>query len=70
MNSYLHVDKNNKYILSIQEGWDYKKLTAWAKYSVSFTQSRKRFVYTLMEATVSDSLMLLKHPNSKPKILK
>ena len=28
MNSYLHVDKNNKYILSIQEGWDYKKLTA------------------------------------------
>ena len=70
MNSYLHVDKNNKYILSIQEGWDYKKLTAWAKYSVSFTQSRKRFVYTLMEATVSDSLMLLKHPNSKQKILK
>ena len=66
MSSYLHVDKNNKYISRIHEGWDYNKLTAQAKYSVNFTQSRKRFVYTL----VSYSLMLQKHANSKQKILK
>ena len=58
MSSSVHIDSKNKDDLIIVEGPTQglgdTTLTAKAKYPINFTQSRKRFVYTIMEATVSD----------------
>ena len=51
MSSSVHVDNKGKDILILGEGatqWlDDSKLTEEAKYSINFTQSRKRFVLSL-----------------------
>ena len=40
-------------------------LTAETKYPINFMQSGKRFVYAIMEETLSFLLMLQKYINSK-----
>ena len=51
INSSLHIDKRNKYILILSEGQtqglDDTTLTAEVKYYITLTQSRKRFVLSL-----------------------
>ena len=51
ISSSVHMDNENKDILIIGEGpiqgLDDAKLTADAKYSINFTQPRKRFVLSL-----------------------
>ena len=51
MSSYVHIDIENKDILILDEGRtrgiDDTTLTAEAKFSVNFTQSGKRFVWSL-----------------------
>ena len=51
MSSSVHIDNKNKYILIVAEGQtqglDDTTLTAGAKYPVSFTQARKKFVLSL-----------------------
>ena len=57
MSSSVHVDDKGKDILILGEGptqgLDDTTLTAEAKYLINFTQSGKRFVLRVMEATVS-----------------
>ena len=48
------------------QGLDDTTLTAEVKYPINFTQSEK-IVYTIMEATVSNLLMVQKGINSKQK---
>ena len=51
MSSYVHVDNKGKDILILGEGatkgWDDTTLTVEAKYPIIFTQSGKRFVFSL-----------------------
>ena len=51
MNSFVDIDNKNKIILILDEGptqWlDNTTLIAEGKYPIGFTQSRKRFVFTL-----------------------
>ena len=82
MGSSVHIDNENKDILILGEGLtqglDATTLAAEAKYSINFTKSGKRFVYnkslqkvyTIMEATIFDLLMLQKYINSKQHTLK
>ena len=69
MSSSVDIDNKNKDILILGEGTtqvlDDTTLTAEAKYPINFMQSGKRFVYAIMEATVSFLLMLQKYINSK-----
>ena len=67
----MHIDNNYKDILILSkrttQELDDTTLRAEAKYPIYFTQPRKRFVYTIMEATVFYLLMLQKYTNSKQK---
>ena len=69
MSSSVHIDNEGKHILILGEGptqgLDDITLTTEAKYPINFTQSGKRFVYTIMEATVSYLLMLQKYISLK-----
>ena len=69
MSSSVDIDNKNKDILILGEGTtqvlDDTTLTAETKYPINFMQSGKRFVYAIMEATVSFLLMLQKYINSK-----
>ena len=51
MSSSVHIDNKEKDILILGEGstqgLDDPTLTAEAKYPINFTQSRKRFIFTL-----------------------
>ena len=51
MSSYVHADNQGKDILILGEGatkgWDDTTLTVEAKYPIIFTQSGKRFVFSL-----------------------
>ena len=78
MSSSVYADNNGKDILILGEGptqgLDYATLTAEAKYPITFTQSGKRFVYTIkrkvytiMEGIVSCLLMLQNYISSKQK---
>ena len=70
MASSVHIDNKEKDILILGEGptqgLDDTTLTAESKYSINFTQSRKRFVLGLhlMKATVSYLLMLQRYISS------
>ena len=74
MSSSVNVDNKNKDIVILGEwptqGLDDTTLTAEAKYPINFTQPIKRFVYTIMEATVCYLLLLQKYINSNQKPLK
>ena len=69
MSSSVDIDNKNKDILILGEGTtqvlDDTTLTAETKYPINFMQSGQRFVYAIMEATVSFLLMLQKYINSK-----
>ena len=75
--SSVHGDNKEKNILALGEvptqRLDDTTITKEAKYSINFTESRKRFVLevcTIMKATVSYLLMLQKYIISKYKFHK
>ena len=76
MSSSVHVDNKEKDILILGEGptqqLDDTTLTAEAKYPINFTQSGKRFIFSLHDIgrTVSYLLILQKYINSKQKTQK
>ena len=76
MSSSVHVDNKGKDILILGEGptqgLDDTTLTAEAKYPINFTQSGKRFIFSLHDIgrTVSYLLILQKYINSKQKTQK
>ena len=74
MSSSLHIDIKNRDILILGEGSTQEladtTLAAETKCPINFTQPRKRFVYTIMEAKVSYLLMPQKYIISKKNTLK
>ena len=74
MSLSVHVHNKNKDILISGEGpaqaLDDTTFATKVIYPINFTQPNKRFVYTILEATVSYLLMLDKYMNSKQKPLK
>ena len=75
ISSSVHIDNEGKDILIFVEGptqgLDDTILTAEAKYPITYTQSGKIFAlywaYTIIEATVSNFLVLQKYVNPKQK---